>query len=71
MPILDYQLQQEKVLPRIAEVYANFLATKTINSISNRVLEDAKNNVFTRLNEAHVTTSAIKAVTTSDALRGI
>lgn len=71
MLVLDYQIQQEKVFPRIAETYANLFATKTINLLSNKVLEDAKNQVFTLLNEAHVITSAIKAITTKDGLNGI
>ena len=71
MPILDYQLQQEKIFPRLAQTYANFFATKTINDFSNAVLEDAKKHIFTKLNEAHVTTSAVKAITTRDGLNGI
>jgi len=38
MPILDYQLQQEKVFPRIAEAYANLFATKQLNRLSTQVL---------------------------------
>ena len=37
MSILDYQLQQEKIFPRMAEIYANLFATKTINIWSSKV----------------------------------
>ena len=59
------------MLPRIAEVYANVFALKTIGDIGNRVIAEAKEGNFKNLNESHVLTSAVKAVTTKDALAGI
>ena len=38
MPILDYQLQQEKVFPRVAETYATLFGNKTISDLSGVVL---------------------------------
>jgi acyl-CoA oxidase len=42
IPILDYQLQQDKVIPRIAEAYALLLGAVKINEISRQVFYDAK-----------------------------
>lgn len=42
IPIMDYQLQQEKVIPRIAESYALQFATKKLTELSRMVLNDAK-----------------------------
>ena len=71
IPILDYQLQQEKIFPRIAEVFANLFSFKTIYEIAQSVIADANRNLFDRLQEAHIITSSIKAVSTKDGLRGI
>ena len=70
MSILDYQLQQEKVIPRIAEVFAFLFAVNNTNELSQRVVAEAKRGEFGSLNEAHVVTSAIKSNCTKDALRG-
>lgn len=50
MPILEYQIQQEKIFPRIAEVYCILFAVKKILKISTQVLDDAKKNDFSKLN---------------------
>lgn len=71
MPVLDYQLQQEKVFPRIAESFAILFSFKTMLEISNEVLDSAARNVFDRLQEAHIITSSIKALSTRDGLRGL
>lgn len=71
MPIMDYQLQQEKLFPRISEVFANLFAFKSILELAKAVLSDANNNVFDRLQEAHIISSSIKALTTKDGLRGL
>jgi len=71
MPILDYQIQQEKVFPRLAEVYCILFAVKKILKISTQVLEDAKDNNFSKLNEAHIITSSVKGVSTKDGLEGL
>lgn len=71
MPVLDYQLQQEKIFPRIAESFAILFAFKTILEISKEVLDSATRNVFDRLQEAHIITSSVKALATRDGLRGL
>lgn len=71
IPILDYQLQQEKIFPRIAEVFANLFSFKTIYEIAQSVIADANRNVFDRLQEAHIITSSVKAISTKDGLKGI
>lgn len=71
IPILDYQSQQEKVLPRIAECYATMFCQKRLNQLANEVFEEAKNGKFDRLNEAHSITSSAKAIFTKDVLRGM
>ena len=68
---MDYQLQQEKILPRIAESYAMIFGSAKINEISQEVFLSAKHHgVFTRLNEAHALTSGVKSLFTFDCLRG-
>ena len=71
MPILNYQLQQEKIFPRISELYANLFAYKSILDLVAVVLQDVKSNNFSKLNEAHIITSSIKAVCTKDGISGI
>ena len=38
MPILDYQLQQEKIIPRIAETFALVFSVKYVLNLSEFVL---------------------------------
>jgi hypothetical protein len=71
MPILNYQLQQEKLFPRLGEVYANLFAIKTIMSMAKDVLAEAKGGNFSRLNEAHIVASSVKGLTTKDGLAGL
>jgi acyl-CoA oxidase len=71
MPILDYQLQQEKIFPRIAETFATLFSFKNIYGLSKAILQDASNNNFERLQEGHIIASSIKALTTKDGLRGL
>lgn len=70
-PVLDYQLQQEKVFPRIAEAYANIFALKTIGELSVTILNEAKEGNFSKLNEAHILTSSVKAICTKDGLHAL
>lgn len=71
IPILDYQLQQEKIFPRIAEVFAHLFSFKTIYEMANTVLKEANQNVFDKLQEAHIITSSVKAIATKDGLKGL
>lgn len=34
MPVLDYQTQQEKIIPRIAETYATWFSARNVNALS-------------------------------------
>lgn len=70
IPVFDYQTQQEKVIPRIAESYASWFAAKHLNNLSNNVVNDAKKGNFKLLNEAHILTSGIKAILAYDIMRG-
>lgn len=69
--VLNYQLQQEKIFPRISETYATLFAIKSITDLSNQILNEAKEGNFKNLNEAHVLTSAVKAICTKDGLQGL
>ena len=71
IPIIDYQLQQEKIFPRIAETYANLFAFKSVWKLAEVTLQEAERHNFNNLNEVHVITSAIKAITTKDATKGL
>ena len=70
IPVLDYQTQQEKIIPRIAESVAAFITARKIGELSIFVFEQAQQGKFERLNEAHLLTSATKAILSSDMLRG-
>lgn len=59
-------------MPRIAEAYALLFGADKIYETSRSVFYDAKNKeVFDRLNETHALASGVKAVFTTDSLRGI
>lgn len=68
--MLDYQTQQEKIIPRIAESVTAFITARKIGELGEYVFEQAKQGRFDRLNEAHILTSATKAILSLDALRG-
>lgn len=72
IPILNYQLQQEKVIPRIAESFAIFFGSEKITESANEVFEEAKvHGKFDRLNETHTISSGTKAIFTTDSLKGM
>ena len=51
--ILDYQTQQEKILPRIAEYYAMTIAGMKINSVSQQNGLNVLKKDFSLLQETH------------------
>ena len=53
--ILDYQTQQEKVIPRIAEYYAVTIAGTKIRLLSEENNKRVLNNDFSLLKETHST----------------
>lgn len=72
IPILNYQLQQDKIIPRIAETFACLLGSRKISYLALEVFADAKERgIFTRLNEAHALSSLAKAIYTNEAMRGL
>ena len=71
VPILDYQLQQEKVIPRIAEVYALLFGSHKLIEMGNEVIRDGENGIFTSLNETHAISSGLKAIFTNDSMSGM
>jgi acyl-CoA oxidase len=51
IPILDYQIQQEKVLVRVAECFAHMFGAHSIRDIARKVFSDAnQRGTFERLN---------------------
>ena len=46
-------------------------ATKNILNLAELVLKNAENNDFSLLNEAHIITSLVKAISTKETLSGI
>jgi alkylation response protein AidB-like acyl-CoA dehydrogenase len=72
VPLLNYQLQQEKIFPRIAESFASLFAKNTVDELADFVFAEAKlHNRFNHLNETHTITSGVKAILTRDGLRGL
>ena len=69
--IFDYQLQQEKIIPYIAETYATFFSFNYCMEMAVNVLKDAENNEFGKLNPAHALSSSVKAIITGDTLKAM
>lgn len=69
---MDYQLQQEKIIPYIAETYATFFAYQKVGDIANQVIRDVLDrNEFGGLNPTHALSSGVKAVITADTLKAM
>lgn len=70
--IIEYQLQQEKVIPYIAEAYAILFSYNHVYDLALDVVKDAQEkNEFGRLNSTHALSSSVKAVITTDTLRAM
>lgn len=70
--IIDYQLQQEKVIPYIAEAYATLFTYQYVYDLALDVVKDAQEkNEFGRLNSTHALSSSVKAVITTDTLKAM
>lgn len=54
----------------MSEVFATYYTAKSIADLSALVFEQSKKGNFERLNEAHILTSATKALLSYDVLRG-
>ena len=71
VPVMNYQTQQEKILPRISEAYASCFTTQLVNNLCTSVFEDAKKGKFDQLQEAHIISSGVKAIQSYDHLKGL
>lgn len=70
--ILDYQLQQDKVLPYIADTYALMFGSRKLNAMGWEILHEVQEKGdFTRLNPAHALSSGLKAIFTADTLKAL
>lgn len=70
--ILDYQLQQDKVIPYIADVYALMFGSRKLHSIGWEVLHEVQEKSdFSRLNPVHALSSGLKAVFTADTMKAL
>ena len=69
VPVFNYQTQQEKIIPKIAEAYASWFAAKSVTELGYEVFESAKKGNFDRLNEAHIISSGVKAILSQDVLK--
>lgn len=69
---MDYQLQQEKILPYIAETYATLFGYRYVYNLAVDVVKEAQEkNEFGRLNSTHALSSCVKAILTSDTLKAM
>lgn len=69
---MDYQIQQDKVLTKIADEFALMLGAYSIRDLCRAVYLEAKEKgKFDRLNETHSLASGLKAVLTNDCLHGM
>ena len=59
------------MFPRIAETFATFFAYKQMITLTKEVMDEARKGDFSKLNEAHIIISSIKAVSTKDGINGI
>ena len=64
MKTLDYQLQQEKLIPLIADNYAILFASKRITALTRKNMENAKIGDFSLMQDLHAILSGCKAVYT-------
>jgi len=71
MKILDYQAQQYRILPHVANAYAMLATGRDMRELYNSLQEGIQNNNLDVLPEAHATSSGLKAVTTLICSEGI
>lgn len=63
--VMNYQLQQHKLIPLVAKAYAMISGYQNILLVVNQVNEDRLQNKFTRLQECHVLLAGAKALFTA------
>ncbi|XP_067397371.1 peroxisomal acyl-coenzyme A oxidase 2 isoform X2 [Emydura macquarii macquarii] len=69
--ILDYQTQQQKLLPLLATAYAFHFMTAYLHEIYNKGYTEIKQGNFHLLPELHALTSGLKAITTECSTAGV
>lgn len=65
VPIIDYQLQQHKLIPLIAKTYAMMCGFTQIRKVIQHIEQDIKKSDFSKLQEGHILLSGGKAVYTA------
>lgn len=63
--VMNYQLQQHKLLPLVAKSYAIISGYQNILKVVNQVNEERLQNKFTRLQECHILLAGAKALYTA------
>ncbi|XP_054834642.1 peroxisomal acyl-coenzyme A oxidase 2-like [Eublepharis macularius] len=69
--ILDYQTQQQKLLPQLATAYAFHFVCDYLQEIFNRGYAETKEGKFDLLPELHALASGIKVITTDYSSAGV
>lgn len=69
--ILDYQTQQYKLIPQIATVFALLFAARNIGNTYKEVTQNISEGKLNLLPELHAVSCGLKALSTTDATRGI
>ena len=69
--VLDFQTQQDKVFPALAQAYAFTLAGKAVQKLAEEGLAEVKAGNASKLPALHALTSLMKAYVTSQATKGI
>lgn len=62
--VIDYQLQQDKLIPLIADTYANNFGFYKMVAMAEQNLLNVKNNDFSLLGVLHGNLSCLKAIYT-------
>lgn len=71
IPIYDYQLQKQKLFSEISKAYAMCFSTKQVKKLIKQNTENAKNDDFSLLSQAHTILSGYKAQFTWWETRGV
>uniref|UniRef100_A0A803VIZ4 Acyl-coenzyme A oxidase n=1 Tax=Ficedula albicollis TaxID=59894 RepID=A0A803VIZ4_FICAL len=69
--ILDYQTQQEKLLPQLAAAYAFYFTNDYLQELFNRGYREIQRKNFDMLPELHALSSGFKAVITQHCTAGV
>ncbi|ORY95705.1 acyl-CoA dehydrogenase/oxidase C-terminal [Syncephalastrum racemosum] len=70
-PVLDYTMQQYRLLPHIAEAYACFFTGREMMRLYNLNQEEMQKGNFNLLADLHASSSGLKSLTTTMAVEAI